>query len=239
MKAVIVAGVLAAATAAAAQPAPGPIGAFASRGTVVVSADRLMPLFAYTKDSTDVGNNDTSSSSETSISLFSYGSPSQTIAYNIPRISLDYAIAPNITLGGSVIFFADLSASTSTTVGGTTSSADNAKATAFGLAPRIGYVLPLGPRLAIWPRGGFSYYTESISNPPNGGNTTSDGFHQWSLDLEAQFVMALAPHFFLQLGPAIDIPLSGAVSSTNGGTTVSDDNSQLHIGITGGLGGFF
>lgn len=211
---------------------------FGRRGTFVLAADRVMPLLAYTEEKA-TGNNFSTSTSVTSLSFFSYGVPSG-IAYTIPRLALDYAIAPNITIGGSVAAFWQLSNSTTTKIGPMTDSGDNPKVSGWEIAPRVGYTVALGPKLVLWPRAGFSYYSESVSNPPNGGMTgTVDGFHQFALDLEGNFLILLAPHFFASLGPVIDIPLSGSTSTTQGNTTTSIDYSQFHFGVTGGLGGYF
>ena len=219
---------------AAAAPAAGPLG---ERGTWVVSADRLMPLLAYSKAS-ETGNNFSTSSSVTSLSFLSYGVP-QDIAYTIPRLSLDYTIAPNLTIGGSVMAFFQLSNSSTTTLGNTSSTTDNPKISGWAIAPRAGYVLSLGQKVVAWPRAGLSYYSESVSNPPNmGGQTTTDGFHQLAIDLEANFVVLAAPHFFVIGGPVIDIPVTGSASSTQGNTTTSIDSSQFHFGIAVGLGGY-
>lgn len=220
-----------------AQPA-GPAGQLGQRGTWFLAADRVVPVFAYTKDQEN-GNNASFSTSTSSISLLSYGVPSN-IAYTIPRISVDYALAPNLTLGGSIAVFFDLSSSSTTKLGNISNTADNPKVSGFLITPRVGYMLPLGPKLALWPRGGISYYSESVSNPPNMmGNATTDGFHQLALDLEANLVVVAAPHFMVMLGPVMDIPLSGSTSTTNGNTTTSVDYSQFHLGVTGGLGGYF
>ena len=243
MRSFAIAFILAAATAASAQPAAAPASSpLGEKGTWILAVERAMPLLAYTRESTD-GNNASQTTSETSLSFFSYGVPSD-IAYTIPRVALDYAVAPNITVGGSIFAFLDASDSTTTTLGTASNTADNPKASAFGIAVRVGYVLPLGPKMALWPRGGLSFYDESISNPGGGGGntTTSNGFHQFALDLEGNFAFTLAPHLFIMLGPVIDIPLTGSVSTTTstptGSTTTSTDNSQFHFGITGGLGGY-
>jgi hypothetical protein len=229
--------VLLGASTASAQPA-GLAGELGQRGTWFLSADRVVPVFAYTRD-TQTDNNASFSTSTSSISLLSYGVPSN-IAYTIPRIAVDYAIAPHLTLGGAFAAFFDLSSSSTTKFGGMSMTADNPKVSGFLITPRIGYLVPIGPRLAIWPRGGFSYYSESVSNPPNMmGNSTTDGFHQLALDLEGNLVIAAAPHFLVMIGPVIDVPLSGSTSVTNGNTTTSVDYSQFHFGITGGIGGYF
>ncbi|HTR55668.1 MAG TPA: hypothetical protein VMJ10_33555 [Kofleriaceae bacterium] len=238
--------VVAAAATASAQPAAAPAAPSSSplgqKGTWILAIERAMPLFAYTREETD-GNNASQETSETSLSFLSYGVPSD-IAYTIPRVALDYTVAPNITVGGSIFAFFDVSDSTTTTLGNMSNTADNPKATAFGISGRVGYVMSLGPKLALWPRGGLSFYDESISNPGGGGagTTMSSGFHQFALDLEGNFAFTLAPHVFVLLGPVIDIPLTGSVSTTTstatGSTTTSTDNSQFHFGIAGGLGGY-
>jgi hypothetical protein len=230
-----VAAALAAAAPAYAQSAA-PATALGDRGQLFITAERVVPIFAYSKD-TSSGNQFSQSNTVSSISLLSYGVPSN-IAYTVPRIGIDYALAPHITLGGAVAAFFDLSSSTTTTVGGMSMTDDNAKISGFLFTPRVGYLTALGPKLALWPRGGFSYYTESVSNPPNGGMMTSNGFHQFAIDLEANFLFAIAPHFMITLGPVIDIPVSGSTSFTNGNMTTSIDYSQFHFGITGGIGGY-
>ena len=228
------------AATAAAEPATSELG---QRGHFILGADRLVPLFAYTKATEDT-NGFSASTTVTSISLLSYGVPSD-IAYTIPRIALDYTVIDNLTIGGAFMAFFTTgnSTTTTTTIGGVTMSNtnDNAKATAWGITPRVGYVVGLGPKLTFWPRGGFSYYSETVTNPPNGrGNSTANGFHQTAIDLEANFVFTPVPHFGIEFGPVADIPIGGATDMTNmGGTTTSIDASQLHVGVTAGLVGWF
>ena len=215
--------------------------AFGDKGTLTIAADRVMPLVAYTKETFSAGGLQQENTSS-SISLFSYGVPTN-IAYTIPRLAIDYAVVPNVTVGGSFMVFFDLSERSSTTFNGTTDSMDNPKTSGWAITPRAGYVMSLGGKIAFWPRGGLSYYSETVTNPPNGGgNNTSDGFHQFALDLEANLVILAAPHFMLMVGPVLDVPLSGSTTQTRDmmgvTTTTSYDYSQFHFGITAGVGGY-
>src|SRR5438445_34146 len=72
------------------------------QGHWILSADRLSPLFSYTKVTTDTGNNknDSDSTTRSSISLFWSGNAQD--FYDIPRLGVDYVVAPNITVGGNV-----------------------------------------------------------------------------------------------------------------------------------------
>src|SRR5436309_3322441 len=96
--------------ASEAPPREAPV-TFAARGQIMVSANRLIPLFSYS--SYDAHRGDVCATSKaTTLSLL--GSPfggGQTL-YDIPRLGFDFAIADHVTLGGDFIAFATLGAST-------------------------------------------------------------------------------------------------------------------------------
>ncbi len=214
---------------------------FGARGQVILSADRLSPLFSYSRIETDTGGGDSTTNTTTSMSLLWNGAPEA--VYDIPRIGLDYVLAPNITIGGDLFGTIPFSASRSTTMGGTTTTRDTAKYSAFGIGARGGYVLALSHGLAFWPRGGLSYTRESTSNVIGGrGETQSLTVSQFALSLEPLFVIEAVPHFGVVFGPVLDLPLRGTQHTevTMGNTTVSSDNNsqQLHFGITLGLLGW-
>ncbi len=115
---------------------------------------------------------------------------------------------------------------------------------AIGVALRAGFVAPLTPRVSFWGRGGLSFTREGTSNQPQGNqNQITQSVSQWGLSLEPLFVIEATTHFGFQIGPVLDLPLSGTQHSelTNNNMTVSQDvnTSQLHFGITGGLLGWF
>ena len=85
--------VLAAASSAHADPDLG------AQGTLILSADRLSPLFTYTK-SEQSDNNGSVSTTTSSLQLLWNGNAQD--FYDVPRLGLDYAVAPNITIGGNL-----------------------------------------------------------------------------------------------------------------------------------------
>jgi len=104
-----------------------------------------------------------------------------TIALN-PGV--DYFLAPNISLGGNVIF--------SHTTGNDS---------VFGVAVRAGYNLALAENIGFWPSARFS-----VLHHPHGPNEsgTSTAFGVF-----APFLWHPVPHFFLGLGPDLNVGLSG------------------------------
>ncbi len=215
---------------------------FGQQGQLILSADRLSPLFSYSRVKTDQGGGDSTTQSTTSMNLFWAGNTQD--FYDIPRAGLDYVIAPNLTLGGTVFVTVPMSSTRSTTQNNVTTDRDGTKVDAFGLGVRVGYAMPLTPRISFWPRGGISYTRVGTTNQQQGGNgnTTSSTVTQTAINLEPLFVFSLAPHLGIELGPVIDVPLSGnthdEVQVMN--MTVSSDNSssQFHFGITAGLLGY-
>ena len=243
-----VSGVLAAAPhEAAAQEANG----LGEKGELIVTVDRMMPLFSYTNESITTSQNgqDTKvSDSSTSIALLFGREPSLAInPHTVPRLAIDYAVINHLTIGGSVVVGLGLGGSHKTEIGNNTQKTDSPKITVFGFAPRVGYVIPLSHTFGFWPRAGFAFYSLSAKqdNTGNNGNitTTTNSDSLWSLDLDPQFVWVPLQHFFAHFGPLLNIPFAGSrsVETVNGGTTntTKNDLSIFHFGLSAGLGGWF
>lgn len=234
---IVLAGVLAVTSTAGADPA----GDFGAAGHLIIAADRVSPLLSYTRIKTDDGGGDSTTTSETSMSLLWSGAVAD--YYDIPRAGIDYTVAPQVTVGGTIFATIPFSASRSTTMGGTTTSRDIAKTSAIGLGGRVGYALPITPKVWFWPRGELSYTHVSTTNPTqNNGATDSSTVTQWALQLEPIFVISPVPRFGITIGPVLDLPLGGNQHDeiTNNGMTVSTDTStsQTHFGITVGMLGW-
>jgi hypothetical protein len=240
-----VSGVLAAAAPheASAQEANG----FGEKGELIVTADRLMPVFSYSTQTltTTQGGQDTKvTDSGTSIALLFGREPTLAVnPHTVPRLALDYTVINHLTVGGSFVIAVGLGGSTTTKIGNNESSNDSPKTTVWGLAPRVGYVLPLGHTFGFWPRAGVAFYSVSskdTNTAPNGNTTTTTtGFSVWSLDLDPQFVWVPLQHFFAHFGPILNIPLTGSRSVEVGSNTTSNDFSMFHFGISAGIGGWF
>jgi hypothetical protein len=173
--------------------------------------------------------------------------------HTLPRIAFDFTIIQHLTLGiGFALGFGLGGTDKNEFLQGqvkTTRSVDAPTATAIGIAPRVGYVIPFHDYLAFWPRLGFAFYslsakTERVqNNNPNTIDTVSLTDTFFSLDLDPQLAIVPLEHFFFHVGPLINIPLTGSrsIKTTTGPTTVSvsNDTSLFHVGISGGLGGWF
>lgn len=220
---------------------------------LIVSADRLVPAFAYESRSVDEelpnGTRSTSTSGASSSLLFG-SSLARLTPHTVPRVGIDFTIIPRLTLGGFVAlglgFGGSRTVETVTNNVRTETTFDTGTGTVFGFGPRVGYLLPLTEVLAFWPRGGFSFYSlttkfdDDLNNLRRRVSTTDTTF---SLDVEPQLAIVPLEHFFFTVGPVINIPLAGSTSTevVSGNTTVttSDDLSNFHFGLTAGLGGWF
>jgi hypothetical protein len=138
--------------------------------------------------------------------------------------SVDYFISPNLSIGGAVLL--------QHTNEEIPNSSNSVTATQIGLAPRVGYVIPVGPQLSIWPRGGLAYTHTTFSVTGSPDETQS----VWALVASAPLLYHPVPHFFLGLGPAVRVDLSSSVSA--GGTSM-DSNKTTSLAIESLIGGWF
>lgn len=231
---------------------------FGDRHQLIVSADRLLPLIGYTHASvstTDNGQDLSDSHSGVNVSLLFGNSLALTSSnvvdvHTLPRVAFDFTVIKSLTLGGAIAFGAGFAGKESqeSVAGGvkTTTKTDDPRAYAFGFAPRVGYVLPLTEYLAFWPRGGLGIYHTNVHQTRTVANVeteTSVSDTLLSLDLDPQLVITPYPHLFMNVGPLLNIPLTGSRSTdtTAGSRTlsVSNDVSVFRIGLSAGIGGWF
>lgn len=207
-----------------------------TQGKIILSADRLSPLLSYTS-SKESSNNGSLTDKQTDLSLLWSGRVGD--FYDVPRLAFDFVVAPHITIGGAFGATIPLSHSTESSNGNTTTTTDADTTSALAVGVRGGYVLDLGPKVALWGRLGLGYSRLSTKSPNNNDSTST--YSEFALSIEPLFAFPLTPHFGLLAGPVFDIPLSGNhhQESTVLNTTVSSDNdfSQLHIGLTVGVFG--
>jgi hypothetical protein len=251
-------GALAALGGSGSAEAAGHANGLGEKSELILSADRLIPVFSYSYGSsteTQNGVDATQSINNAGISILwgnNFGQTSPTNVHTLPRIAADFTIIPHLTLGAALAFGFGLGGTIETeTVGPNgvrvTTENDSPRATAIGLVPRVGYIIPFTDVLAFWPRLGFGFYSVSSTIETTGQNnvrvTTSTTDTLFSLDLDPQLAIVPLEHFFFHVGPLINIPLSGSRSRerTEGATssTLSNDISLFHLGLTAGLGGWF
>jgi opacity protein-like surface antigen len=211
----------------------------------IVSVDRLLPLLSYQSIKTDNPNGGSTTDSRFSLALVGNGPfGAYQSFYNLPRLSFDWLPIQNLTLGGSVWLYTDLSSNqTVTPATGASTTSDQPKTTYWGIAPRVGYVVPLSEKFSFWPRAGVEYYHVSTSDVGSGTGAVS----QFAVDLEAMLVISPWHHLGFEVGPTADIPVSGSqnVTSTtvaNGtSTTVSHqvNSAMFQIGMSAGMLGHF
>jgi hypothetical protein len=228
---------------------------FGKSGQFILSADRLVPFFAFTSEGTTFEPNPNTrrsvSSQNSSISLLWGRTANATIVYTIPRVGFDFTVVDQLTLGGSIVAVFGLGGSTTTTneVPGqvTETTRDSARLSGFGFTPRVGYIIPLSDVFHLWLRGGFGIYTFSVKTPSNNPNTPNDSdslnHFLFSLGLDPQLVIVPIPHFGITAGIPLDVSLTGNQSfvEVRGATTRTTDLSyrQFAIGINLGLLGYF
>jgi hypothetical protein len=221
---------------------------FGGQGQFIVSADRLFGINFWSlkmqPDATPTNPNPGKvTESGTSINLL-WGSGSSVAGedlevYSIPRLAFDYTVIPSLTLGGAIGYL-HRSAKRETTANGVTTSEDRPTGDAFLINPRIGYAVSLSPTVAVWPRGGVTYFSASQKEPNGMGSVTLSGF---AFSLDPQLVISPIPHFGFTLGLVADIPLSGTTKTetTVLGTKLSVEfpTKITNFGLAAGVLGYF
>jgi hypothetical protein len=228
-----------------------PIG---EKGQLIFSADRLVPLFSWSRVAQDDLNvpNRFTTTNQTSFSFFwgsNFFSQPASIFFAIPRVGFDYVVIPHLTVGTDLALFvtADFHQSTETDVNGNSNTISTGSGTlfSFGIAPRVGYMIHINDLLTFWPRGGLSFYTFTTITPQDGmGNTTHTNVTQLAVDLEPQLVITPVSHFGFTVAIDGDIPFYGRQAITtfagNGSSNSNAANSSIgFFGITLGMLGYF
>lgn len=119
------------------------------------------------------------------------------------RPALDWFLADSISLGGFV------GVNYTSGPGGSTS--------VLSVGPRLGYNLPVSDRLSVWPKVGLSIANTSITREGLNGITVDDDEESNTsaqLNLFVPVMFHPVQHFFLGLGPALDVDLSGDQKAT-------------------------
>ncbi len=129
--------------------------------------------------------------------------------------SVDYFVIDKLSIGGFVPFEYATGGNFTTTI--------------IGIGARVGYDIPLAERFSFWPRAGMSFAsaTTSTTSMVNGASTSASNSNSaLTLDLYAPFLFHPAEHFFLGVGPRLDVGLTG-------------DNKATVYGLTFIVGGYF
>lgn len=143
----------------------------------------------------------------------------------------DYFVIDNLSLGLELLFgyqsYSPGSVTLTTPAGSTTTSPPSTNLTEYGVAPRVGYNIPIGGSVSIWPKVFFEHAGYSVGGAGKGyGN----------IQLLGAYVPVLyhpTPHFYVGLGPNI---LTELGASSDGQSATSKITSY---GIFGSAGGWF
>ena len=209
-------------------------GALSTRGNVIIGVERASSV-GWSK--VTVSN----SSAEVTVSgpavgLLWSGDPST--VYQAPRLAIDVTVSQALTVGGSIGYATSSGTMEQTPAGQATTKTDSTVETSFLLAPRVGYILDLGPSVSLWLRGGVTYWTASKDPRAATNNTvqTSSGF---AATLDPQFVFSPASHFGLTAGLSADLPLGGSFKQETGNVSTNLDAKVTSVGATFGVLGWF
>jgi len=236
------------------------VSGFGNPGQFIVSADRLFGLNVWsvkTEDqptATDPTPSNPTKASGTGINLLWGGDASAAAAgtpnapvYSIPRLAFDYVVIPGLTVGGAIGYFHRGGSTESTNIAGVTTSVDSPSGNALLFNPRVGYIFDFTPLLAVWARGGFTYFWAK-SEGTVGPVMTKNSIDGLALTIDPQLVITPVPHFGITVGPMIDIPLFGSSKGEQtttlgpGGSMTELSEASVKIsnwGISAGILGYF
>lgn len=156
--------------------------------------------------------------------------------------SADYFVIDNLSVGGLFEF-----SSTSTSADfkdrfGVVNTISLPSQTSFTLLPRVGYLIPLGNRFGIWPRGGIGYVSRQQLVPDNNIRAEfNDTFHAILLDVDVGFLFRLTDSFFIKAAPDMAFSFGGSHSETPPTTNITRtaDANVFQFALVTGIGGMF
>ena len=151
------------------------------------------------------------------VSLLSSGAAMSSAS--MPRFAADYVLAYGFSVGGGVGFGYVKTP--------TPDAGFNVRSvTALVLAPRVGYLAALSPRIALWPRVGLcrASYTAHFAPP-----VATDSREFWSLTLEPQVAIVIVPRVAFTAGALFETSVFES----------ADTPDELAYGITAGFSAMF
>lgn len=151
----------------------------------------------------------------------------------------DYFVIDHLSIGG-LVEIASTSGSVDTQQRNGTGSVntDLPTTTNLTLLPRIGYLIPIGDRFAIWPRGGIGYASRQVAEVGTAGNGKQT-FSALILDANVDFLFRINETFFLVGAPELGLSLGGSHSDQNGAVSRSANGNFTQFSVLTGLGIFF
>jgi hypothetical protein len=261
------------------------IGGEPLQGMLILSAERVAGVTASSSStsttttitspgSATITGSENIDRSSTNVDLLWNGGGANPFA--IPRLAIDFFVASQVTLGGSAGYMSRSGSSKTSSVVKSSSSGSSISASsdddlpdtsAFVFSPRLGVVLTLGPSVALWLRGGVTYFHSSEDSTTTlGPDMSLDGLKHTTktstetsgtaATLDAQLVLVPMDHVGITIGPVFDFALGGSIKSTitdtatgtgafgttNTSTTTTNtegDLSHSNYGVAAGIVAFF
>ena len=140
----------------------------------------------------------------------------------------DYFVIGNLSLGANILFGLVSPAHGNT--------GNGISETLFGIAPRVGYNIPISDSLSFWPKVFFGYTTVSSSGGSTvNGVSTNPGFNSTGIGVFAPLMIDPAPHFFLGIGPNFSTQFS---SNQTSGSASQSLPKVTQVGLQMTLGGW-
>ncbi len=221
---------------AMAQDAGGGSAQLGAQGQKVFGADRLFGISNF-KGTLEVDGFE-SSISGTSVNLLA--GPPLTGDYElmsinpfaVPRLTFDYFVADNLSVGGSAGYFSI----NSEWENDDNEQGDFPETRGYVFAPRVGYVLPLADNFGAWLMGSLHYVKSTTDDSEADFEVTIT-----LIDVSAQGMLYFipTPGFALMAGVVADIGVGGEIEAKSSGGTEKADAKFRNIGLTTGLIGYF
>ena len=153
--------------------------------------------------------------------------------------SADYFVIDNLSVGGLLELSTTSSSIDFPTGNGATQNISQPTTTNVTILPRVGYLIGLSNRFAIWPRGGLGYISRQSVNPSvDPANATKDSFGSFIMDVDVGFLFRLSNTFFIKAAPELTFSLGGSHSVEEANVTRSANASIFQFGLVSGIGGF-
>ena len=203
---------------AGAEPArPAPETTFRSSHRLVISFDRLFG-FDYESRTLSLGGN--VESDATTVSFFGSQPEGTVNPFTFPRLAADVILHERFTVGAAGSYF-----HASTPLGA------NGDYTQSGylLAPRVGYLIFLGPDLALWPRAGVTF-----AHTFDGAIRTSI-VDLTALTVEMPLLFSVSPHLAFSTALTIDRSATGTITGDLTGNHQTYHFSTMDVGLQAGI----
>jgi hypothetical protein len=216
-------------------PTDAPADRLGARGRWVIGAERAVELVGYSVDLR--GDQPPPADRQLTLGVSSGFAPE---ARHLPRLSVDRVLGGRWSIGGSLVLQVLPSRTAASEPAPGQTSTSETSGYALGLAPRLGYVVPVARRVALWPRVGVhasrtvvATRTRTSRGANDSGWSSRPATERWDVAAVVEPVLAWFPvdTVALTLGPIVDVTL------VRTGEQIGRELGArfLHVGLVAGL----